>query len=528
MWLQRLSRRKLLRNSVAGVAAFGMAGALLEACSGGSGPSGAASPSAGGSGGGAAPLAKLTVSQQTEYANLTPLTTTLTEARNVQRLFFDPLVGRDHDGKPIPMIAKSWERTSDTHWKFHIREGVKFSDGSPLQASDVVYSLGQMQQPTYQGPPDVKKWTNIVASDPLTVDLDTAGPDVQLMNALLDASYVLSEKYSKATDAATQAIKPMGSGPYTLKEWIKGDHLTALARSDYWGGKAPIDTVVFRPIPDENTRIAALLSGQVDMITQVDLNQISRIKNAAGYYVSTAPDNRVWYVAINTGVNPAFADAHVRQALNYAVDKDSIIKTFFEGQGVPVGSLAFPGCFGYSDAVPPYPYDPGKATQLLKSAGFDFSKTYTYDIDADWKDPSLAVVNYLNAVGVKTQTNVMNATAFVPKMQGFQLGDFFTLAYHNAPLDMGYLYSLTVATTGGTNWTKWSNPEVDAALHSALTTFDPAQEQKYLAQVDMLVRDQAPYIFLLNTKIAWGVSNKIKWSGRSDSVIDVVRDFKGA
>jgi peptide/nickel transport system substrate-binding protein len=505
----RFDRRTLLRLSAVGGASL-----FLASCSSSGGSS-----SSGKSG-------QLTVSQQADVDSLFPLSTDLTESRNIYGLMFDPLLRKDKNGKPTGVIAERWGRTSDTTWRFHLRKGLKFWDGSPVTADDVVFSLNYMRDPKkYVGASRLASWKDVIKVDEATVDVQTKTPDPLVLTAILDLSYVVSQKYITDHDEQYVATKPLGSGPYKLKEWTRSDHLTVVANEDYWEGTPTIKTVVYRPIPDANTRIAALTTGGVDFISSLDLSQIDRVNSSGSTVAVTAPDDRAWYIGLQMNQNKALADVRVRQAMNYAVDKEAILKRFFQGLGKPLNSPVFESEFGYPDTVAPYPYDPDKAKSLLSDAGYASGFTVSFDIADTWKDASLAASQYLSDVGIKVNNNVQDFNRFIDQMFKFQLGDLYTIAVHNPDLNAGTIYQETMLTNGSYNFNKFTDPQVDAWIKSATTTFDEEQQQTLYNQIGSRVHDLAPWLYLFNSNVAWGLRKGIQWKGRTDGVIDPYHDI---
>jgi peptide/nickel transport system substrate-binding protein len=215
----------------------------------------------------------------------------------------------------------------------------------------------------------------------------------------------------------------------------------------------------------------------------------------------------------------------VRQAMNYAVDKEAILKRFFQGLGKPLNSPVFESEFGYPDTVAPYPYDPDKAKSLLSDAGYASGFTVSFDIADTWKDASLAASQYLSDVGIKVNNNVQDFNRFIDQMFKFQLGDLYTIAVHNPDLNAGTIYQETMLTNGSYNFNKFTDPQVDAWIKSATTTFDEEQQQTLYNQIGSRVHDLAPWLYLFNSNVAWGLRKGIQWKGRTDGVIDPYHDI---
>jgi peptide/nickel transport system substrate-binding protein len=222
--------------------------------------------------------------------------------------------------------------------------------------------------------------------------------------------------------------------------------------------------------------------------------------------------------------NPALADVRVRQAMNYAVDKEAILKRFFHGLGDPLNSPVFSAEFGYDSDVAPYPYDPDKARSLLSEAGYAQGFSVGFDIADTWKDASLAASEYLTEVGIKVNNNVQDFNGFIDQMFKFNLDDLYTIAVHNPDLNAGTIYTETMLTDGSYNFNKFSDHDVDRWIRSATTTFDKSRQQQLYGQIAERVHEEAPWLYLFNTNVAWGVRKSVHWQGRTDGVIDFYHD----
>jgi peptide/nickel transport system substrate-binding protein len=322
----------------------------------------------------------------------------------------------------------------------------------------------------------------------------------------------------------------MGSGPYTFREWVKGDHLVLTSNAQYWRGAPKIQTVTFRPIPDTNTRIAALLTGDVDFITQVPYSQIERINASAGAMVTKTQGNQSFYVGLQLTKVEALKDVRVRQALNYAVDRNAIIQRLLLNNAVPLGSPIPPLHFGYCIKVKPYTYDPAKAKQLLAEAGYSNGFSVKMSVPStglgEARDPGLAVISYLEAVGIKITPVLSEGGAYIQKMWARQLDDLYILFIRNPNMDAGQLYRLIIHSKGSFNFNSYANAKADGLIDEAASTFDVNKRRELYCQTGQLVHDDPPWIFLYNPQVAFGIQKSINWQARADEMIFVFDDIK--
>ena len=257
---------------------------------------------------------------------------------------YDPLVRRKSDLSFGPGLAETWELTDATTWVFKLRKGVKFHNGTEFKASDVVFTLDRLKKSLM-----ANLGANISAFraiDDYTVEIKTPRPYAVLPNDLA-AVLILSEKYAKEVGNEKLDLKPIGTGPYKMVEWIKEDHISLGANKEYFAGAPKIDTVTFRPITNGATRTAALLTGEVDVIQDLNVRDVSRVKSDERYKVLTQPsllnvvvsiDNREKSPTIALDKNP-MTDRRVREAMVRAIDVNAINKVIMNGLSTPPTSM---------------------------------------------------------------------------------------------------------------------------------------------------------------------------------------------
>ncbi|MGG7566273.1 ABC transporter substrate-binding protein [Rhodovulum sp. DZ06] len=449
-------------------------------------------------------------------------------------MLYDTLVRRDADMNLVPSLAESWEAAPDG-WTMKLRQGVKFHDGSDFTAEDVAFSITRARE----GASDFKEQAENVAAveiiDDYTVKLVTTGPNPILPNQLtsifmMDKTWAEANGVEMAQDfkagEETYAVRNAnGTGPYALVSRAP-DEKTVLTRNpDWWGWAAGypgnIDTVEYRPISNAATRVAALLSGEVDFILDPPLQDLKRIDGADGLGYKTVPQVRTIFFGMDQGIaelrssdvkgkNP-FADQRVREAMNLAIDKKAIQRVVMEGLSFPAGMITSPGVLGNTpeqDAVREYDLDRAKA--LMEEAGYPDGFTVQLDCPNNRyiNDEAIcqATVSMLARIGVKVNLEAIPKAQHFPKIANRET-DFYMLGWGVPTLDSHYVFSYLLDSDGSWNATGYSNLLVDAVTAAITTETDIP---KRTAMIDMAwsqVAADMPYIPIHHQVIAWAMSD---------------------
>jgi len=316
---------------------------------------------------------QIVISQPAEATTMDPGRSTQVLTVNYFINLYDTLTRWDTAMKLQPGLATSWKQVNDTTWDFTLRQGVKFHDGAPLTAEDVKATLDRNIAP---GKTVVNAgFTTIEAVqivNPTTVRLITKKPDpLILVRVAQMGAQILPARLTTDDGVKELARRPVGTGAYKFVEWVKDERLVMEANRDWWGwqGKAAsVTRVVWKPIPDDFPRLVALEKGEVDVITNVPPDRSQAIADGKSTRLVTVPSTRIVTFAMNTN-QPPLSDKRVRQALQYAVDVNAIIKNIYAGQGKPLSGGVADVDFGHNPAIKPYPFDPAKAKRLLAEAG---------------------------------------------------------------------------------------------------------------------------------------------------------------
>src|SRR5882672_7499562 len=308
--------------------------------------------------------AQITISQPAEATTMDPGRSTQVLTVNYFINLYDTLTRWDNTLKLQPGLATSWKQVNDITWDFTLRQGVKFHDGTPLTAEDVKATLDRNIVP---GKTVVNAGFTTIGSvsvvNSSTIRIVSQKPDPLLLVRVAQmGAQILPARLTTDDGVKELARRPVGTGAYKFVEWVKDERLVMEAN------KPAIDRVIWKPIPDDFPRLVALEKGDVDIITNVPPDRSQGIAEGRNTRLLTVPSTRI----VNFGMNstqPPLSDKRVRQALQYAVDVNAIIKSIYAGQGKPIAGSVADVDFGHNPAIKPYPYDPAKAKQLLAEAG---------------------------------------------------------------------------------------------------------------------------------------------------------------
>jgi peptide/nickel transport system substrate-binding protein len=461
------------------------------------------------------PAGQLTISDTADVRTLDPKLLLGRPDQNVLRLMFDSLYHRDDNMKIIPWLATSVENPDDRTWRFHLRKGVKFHNGDDFTAADVKFSIERLLEPdsTLDARTNVDKVTVV---DDYTVDIVTKQPYAAFMTRIV-LWHMTDSKYFKAVGAQGFATKPIGTGPYKFVEWVKDERVVMDANPDYWGVPPKIQRVVFKPIPEAATRTAALETGSVDIITTVPPAYVSTAPKGINV-VSKAGTSAV-YLGLNVKMKP-FDDVRVRQAMNYAVDVPTLIKTVLGGQARKMDNPLLPEAFGYTP-TPVYTFDLAKAKQLLTDAGYANGFDMQIDTQPPFKEVAEAVAGQLKTAGIRANVNVMERTALYAKYEPGGSQSFFT-SWGNSESDADGILSKQLWSKRALVYTGYSNPQVDAAIVGGATTVDPDKRKAFYATAVKIIVDEAPWVFLYNPMDIYSVRSRVQgWVPRADALINL-------
>ncbi|UCH38896.1 MAG: ABC transporter substrate-binding protein [Gammaproteobacteria bacterium] len=457
---------------------------------------------------------------------------------------YEPLLHRDMAGQITPALATSWKALDDNPnvWRFQLRKGVTFHDGATMTADDVVYSFERAMKPTSAMKELLTSVKEIRKVDDYTVDFETNGPNPLLINNLtnlfvMDSDWAEKNGASNPQDVAAgettfASQNTNGTGAFMLVSRTPDQKTVLKANPNYWGkGEFPLQVseIIYTPIQSAATRVAALLSGEVDFIQDVPVQDLKRVSGQSGLKVVTAAQNRVIFFGMNvgdsdiesdnvSGKNP-FADIRVRKAMNMAINRDAIKKVVMREQASPTNVIMPPFVNGWNqqlDAVPAN--DVATAKKMMQEAGYSdgFSVTLNCPNDRYINDEAIcqAAVGMLGQIGIKVNLDAK------PKAQHFPLiknktTDFYMLGWGVPTFDSHYIFNFLVHTTtenrGSWNGTRYSNPALDTKIVALESETDLDKRNGIIADIWRQVQADQIYLPIHNQVLNWGMKDNVQF-----------------
>ncbi|MBI1417509.1 MAG: ABC transporter substrate-binding protein [Limimaricola sp.] len=465
------------------------------------------------------PPGVLVVGQVAEPQSLDPAADTAVNDFRILVNLYEGLVRYKHGTLEVePALAESWTISEDgTEYTFKLRSGVKFHDGTPFDADAVKFNFDRMLVDTHPyhdtGPFPLSFFFSAVTEttvvDPQTVHFKLNAPYAPFLSNLAYPTGLLVSPTAVAKDGKDFGRNPVGTGPFKFKSW-KSNESVIIERNDaYWGDKAATQAVIFRPITDANTRVAEMLAGGIDLMVEVPPTSLAQFTPPQFDVVEQAGPH-LWFLILDCKEGP-FADKRVRQAANFAINKEAICNDVLEGTAVVAAGPTPPAfAWAYDKSLQPYPYDPDKARALLKEAGQEAPEItfYVTQGGSGMLDPvamGTAIQADLAAVGFKVKIETFEWNTFLGKVNPGLEGkaDMAEMAWMtNDPDTLPYLALRTAAwpDKGGFNSGYYSNPEVDKLLDAARTSTDQAERATLYKQMQQIVHDDAPWVFVANWK----------------------------
>ncbi len=464
---------------------------------------------------GAADAQQVTIALGSEPTTLDPQLREDGGERAVNDNIYETLMARTPKGDLVPGLALATPKLMDPQtWEVKLRPGIKFHNGEPFNADAVVFSVKRIIDPKFNSEQisffetikDAKK------VDDLTVKIITDGPDPILLSRLywmkmVPPGYAKNAKFAEA---------PIGTGPYKFVQWKRGQTITLQINDDYRDKAPTIGKVIYRFVEEPGTRLAGMMAGEFDVITNLLPEFTQQVPQAIHILGLEHP-----ILILNADGGPT-KDVRVRQALNYAVDKEALAEGLFEGFAqVAQGQLLSPSFFGFNKNVGPYPYDPEKAKALLKEAGAVGSTVELIGTAGRWlKDREVveAVAAYWDAVGIKSRVRIFEFNEYLNRLFDRKTrGDAIFVVSSNELLDADKSFS-AYYRAGGIGSSN-SDKQLAALIENARSETDVAKRSSMYHQAVKRAHDQAYFVWLLNIEDIYGVSARIDWPARVDAKI---------
>lgn len=499
--------------------------ALLIGCSSGNSPTSSGSSS----GGSAAPSTstaqetpstkkdELVVAVNENFITMDPQNTGDALSSGVQTSMYEGLMIYDKDLKLIPGLATEYSANPEaTEYTFKLRQNVKFHDGTPFNAEAVKINFDRMsnQENNLRAYRNYKYIKSTEVVDEYTVKVTLNQPFSAMINKFTTGiiSPQALEKYGKDI-----AKNPVGTGPYKFVEWVQGDHLTVELNPDHWNkGAAKVAKITYKPVPENGSRVAMLKTGEADVIYPLPEQQVETLSGAEGVKVERTPSTITRYVSINMVKKP-FDDPRVRQAINYAVDKDAFIKVVKAGYGAKLESLMSPTIAHYAKQGE-YEYNVEKAKQLLKEAGYEngFSTEIWGNTNSDTMKGMQFIQQQLQKVGITVDVKSMEEATLSDEIYNIKSPEeakmqMWYVSWSSADPDnaMRSLFSSENFPPAGANTAFYKNDLVDKSIKEATQSSDQAKQKELYGIVQENVFKEAPWIFLAVDEILYGKRSNV-------------------
>ena len=485
----------------------------------------------------------LRYASQQDPQSLDPHGVNLQVASRLTQQVYDTLVFRDREWRPIPWLATAWSQPSPNTWRFRLRPGVRFHDGTPFTADDVVFSVQRALAPTSQMRTAVQGVERAQKVDDLTVDLILNEPNPALLQHLtqfriMSRAWAAKHNVEKPQDykskQETHAVRNAnGTGPFIVREFTPDVRVRLEQNKEWWGHKeglfeGNVTDVVMLPISSAATRLAALLSGEVDLVVDPPTQDVARLRTHPQLRVVEGAEMRVQYLAFDLhrdellygsekAKNP-FKDLRVRQAVAHAVDVDAIRQKVMRGLAKPIGSVITPEVAGYHpDADKRLPFDRERAKRLLAEAGYP--NGFEVTLDCGNNQPAMdicqAVAAMLSQVGIRVRPNIVVQTSFFPKIEKYDTS-FYLLSWGGGVTsDALYTINALLHTVGPKgegdfNMGRWSNPEVDRAIAQVKVEMDPAKRNDAIRRALVAANRELPVVTLHQQLIPWAMRRNVE------------------
>jgi len=464
------------------------------------------------------PPGVVVVGQIAEPQSLDPHAVTAVNDFRILVNIYDGLV-RFADGtlEVEASLAEEWEISEDgLTYTFQLLEGVEFHDGTPFNAEAVVFNFERMldeEHPLHDTGPFPLSFffsavEEVAALDDYTVEFTLNEPFAPFMSNLAYPTGLIVSPTAVEEHGEDFGRNPAGTGAYRFQEWVGNQRVVVTRNEDYWGGAPQPEAVVFRPITDANTRVAEMLSGGLDIMVEVPPDAIADFRDAPDFQVQEQAGPHVWFLILNMREGP-FTDQRIRQAANYAINKESLVTDVLQGTAEVAASPIAPAfAWAYNDDLEPYPHDPERARELLDEAGYDGEEItfYVTEGGSGMLDPvamGTAIQADLAEVGMNVSIQTYEWNTFLNEVNAGLEGraDMAQMAWMTNDPDTLPFLTLTTDSfpeDGGFNSGYYSNEEVDTILQQARISTEPEERAALYRQVQEMVVEDAPWVFVAN------------------------------
>ncbi|AKU27135.1 Glutathione-binding protein GsiB [Geobacillus stearothermophilus] len=466
----------------------------------------------------------ITIAVAADFTTMDPHDTNDTLSYSVQKTMLQGLVGFDKEMKVIPVLAENYSVNDNaTEFTFKLRKGIKFHDGTPFNAEAVKANLDRLTDPnsTLIRSSLFKVIKETIVVDEYTVKVVLSEPFGAMLNTFAHPAAMMISPQALKKYGDEVSKHPVGTGPYMFEEWQPGDHLTVKKNPDYWNATGnEVDSITFKPTPENGTRIAMLQAGDADIIYPVPTESVKSIDGKNGIIVETNPSIVVQYLSMNTLKKP-FDDPRVRQAINYAINKEAFTQVVFNGFASPLKSVIAPNTQFYSEQKG-YDFDLEKAKKLMAEAGY--ANGFTATLWGNNNSTSMKAMEF-----IQQQLAQINIKVNIESMESGTLSDKIWNVKTPEEAEIQLYYGGWSPSTGDADWgirpllggkesyppfsyntAYYNNEKVNELISDALKTADPNVRKKVYAEIQTEIWNDAPWAFLAVTDTICGYKNYVK------------------
>ncbi|HEX6512248.1 MAG TPA: ABC transporter substrate-binding protein [Chloroflexota bacterium] len=437
---------------------------------------------------------------------------------NVSQHIFDSLFRYDASAQLVPGLAESWSTSDDgLTWTFKLRKGVKFHNGEDFTSEAIKYSIAKLQDEKSTRRVYLTAVKEVRTPDDLTAQIVTTKPAPSLPIYIAQIVDIYPPKYMAQVGDDEFNKKPVGTGLYKFVDWQRDQQVTLEANKSYFGGAPAYDRLVFRIVPEPSTRVAELLAGNVQVINFPPVQQLDQIASSGSAAAPSSKGTQIYHVILRTDRKP-FDDKRVRQALNYAVDVEAIMKQLYAGRATRLAGPIPPHAFGYDPDLKPYAFDIAKAKQLLADAGYSGGLSFKMDLgipsQAEGKQLADALSGFWKQAGINAELAPMDYATFVQNQSAKKLDDAGLTVWSGPTFDADVILGPRIFSKAPASY--YNNPQMDQLINDGGGTLDKNKRLDTYKKAGQLFQDDAGWVFLFVPFYNFGVSNKVSWTPRAD------------
>lgn len=461
------------------------------------------------------------------------------ETGTIIRNIYDGLMARAPDMAVVPEIAERFRTIDAATYEVTIRDGIRFHSGDALTVEDVKFSLDRLTRPNAMGGATSPRrdllgpLEETVIVDARTVRLRLSQPWAPMLG-IIPAQEIVNRRHVERVGQEAMQTRPDGCGPFRLLEWRRGEAVIMERFAEYYGGSpeippagpAQVDRVIFRVLPENASRVAALLAGEVDIINDLPPSAMRQVEASRNAQIMRVNGTRSFFVAMNVA-KPPFNDVRVRRALNHALDKAPIISRVLAGTATSLRGVMSPDSFAFNPDLPEYRFDLERARALLAEAGVPQGTEMVIDTVGATREIGEAIAALLSRTGLRVRTQMWEGAVIGPMWMNPERRrerDMYLTSWGNASLDPSDIMLPTLRTGGRGNHSGFSNATVDRLLDTAEIEPDQDRRRDMYREAQRIVTEEAPWIFLWLPQDLYGVSRRIEgWRPQADSRISLHR-----